>query len=298
VTFAEAAEWALPAEAYWSADWYAREQEQLFRRVWTFVGMVDDLRAGGTLVAGVGGRPSTITSQNGKLASSLGAVASWRGLVFAHREAEPEPLEAWLSDVPAGVGPFEPDRLIEVARHSFELRANWKFFVENHVDVYHLWYLHADSLGVYDHRRARWSSTGPHWVFYEPPRAEVDTESTDFWRGLRPIRHVDRDQWGSGAHLIFPNLTFATGAGFFMTYQCTPIGPDETVIDMRVRAERGSDASAMLDLSRQIVAREDGRACEAMQAAVRSPWFRVGALARDHELPITRFHRAVLGYLA
>jgi hypothetical protein len=109
---------------------------------------------------------------------------------------------------------------------------------------------------------------------------------------------VGEDRWGSGAHLIFPNLTFATGAGFFMTYQCIPTAAGTSVVDMRLRTEPGGDASALLAASQEIIEGEDGTACEAMQAAVRSPWFTVGPLARSHELPITRFHRSVLEWMA
>jgi phenylpropionate dioxygenase-like ring-hydroxylating dioxygenase large terminal subunit len=227
------------------------------------------------------------------------AIGEWAGLVFAHLDPDPDPpLTAWLGAFPDKIGGFRPDRLVEVARYRFELAANWKFFVENHVDVYHLWYLHAASLGAYDHHAARWEMCGPHWVFYEPPARGVDVGGESFWRGLRPVGHVRPDRWGSGAHLVFPNLTLATGAGFFMTYQCIPVGPERSVVDLRVRAVAGSDPSAMLEMSRTVIEREDGAACEAMQAAVRSPWFGVGPLACEHELPITRFHEQVLSRMA
>ena len=299
MTAAETAAWLLPAEAYWSAEWYRRERDHLFGRVWNFVGSLDDLCGGRTLLATVAGIPVRIgAGESGVPFSDRGRVEQWCGLLFSCLDAEPPPLRDWLGQVPDRIGGFRPDRLVEVARHRFELRANWKLFVENHIDVYHLWYLHAGSLGAYDHPRARWGSVGDHWVFYEPPRADIDVDGVGFWRGMRPVGHVGRDRWGSGAHLIFPNLTFATGAGFFMTYHCTPLGPDRSLIDMRVRAEAGSDPTSMLQLSKDIIQREDGTACEALQAAVRSPWFRVGPLARHHELPITRFHRSVLGHLA
>lgn len=298
MTLATTTEWLLPAEAYWSSSWYAREQRRLFGRVWNFVGTVEDLAGGTTLMATVAGEAVGISVDDaGALTTTRGSVDAWSGLVFSHLDPEAAPLAAWLGEVPERIGGFRPDRLVEVARHQFELRANWKFFVENHVDLYHLWYLHADSLGAYDHPRAEWETCGPHWVFYEPPRSGVDIHASSFWRGLLPIAHVGDDRWGSGAHLIFPNLTFATGAGFFMTYQCIPTGPDRSIVDMRVRAEPGSDATAMLALSKGIIQREDGDACEALQVAVRSPWFAVGPLARDHELPITRFHRCVLDHL-
>jgi choline monooxygenase len=295
----EIARWLLPAEAYWSPSWYLKEQERLFGRCWYFIGILDDLEDDTTLVTTVADVPVCVRLDAGVLtgwhATGPVAVAQWCGLVFAHLEPESAPpLTEWLAEFPDSIGGFRPDQLVEVARYRFEMDANWKFFVENHVDLYHLWYLHARSLADYDHPRAEWRMAGPHWVFYEPPRPGVVTDDGRFWRGLLPVSHVGQDRWGSGAHLIFPNLTLATGAGFFMTYQCIPTAPDHSVVDMRVRAEPGSDPTAMLELSRTIIEGEDGSACEGLQAAVRSPWFEVGPLARAHELPITRFHEHVL----
>jgi phenylpropionate dioxygenase-like ring-hydroxylating dioxygenase large terminal subunit len=36
----------LPAEAYWSDDWFAAEQAELFGRHWYLVGTRDDLADG------------------------------------------------------------------------------------------------------------------------------------------------------------------------------------------------------------------------------------------------------------
>jgi len=291
----------LPAEAYWSPVWFATERERLFRRCWNLVGTLDDLIGAAALVADVAGTAVCVErdAKGGLRAQSdegdVG-VGVWCDHVFVCPDphATSTSLAAWLGEFPHRIGGFEPDRLVEVARHRFELAANWKLFVENHIDVYHLGYLHRESLRAYDHRRAQWTTCGPHWVFYEPPCDGVDVHDEQYWRGLKPIEGIGEDRWGSGAHLVFPNLTMATGAGFFMTYQCTPIAPDRSLVDLRVRAERGSDPQAMLRLSRTIIEIEDGAACEALQATVRSPAFSVGPTARDHELPITRFHQQIL----
>ena len=34
--------------------------------------------------------------------------------------------------------------------------------------MYHLWYLHARTLGDYDHDRFEWQQLGRNWVSYEP----------------------------------------------------------------------------------------------------------------------------------
>ena len=88
----------------------------------------------------------------------------------------------------------------------------------------------------------------------------------------------------------------AVSAEFVITYAAVPVAPDRTRIELRVRAEPGADADGLLAAARSFID-EDIAACERIQAALTSPWFAVGPLARDHEAPITAFQRNVLAAL-
>jgi hypothetical protein len=81
-----------------------------------------------------------------------------------------------------------------------------------------------------------------------------------------------------------------------MTYQCLPVGPERTIIDLRVRAEPGGDhdVAGFLAMVGTVLHEEDGAACEQVQRALRSPAFEVGRLAGALELPIARFHEHYL----
>jgi phenylpropionate dioxygenase-like ring-hydroxylating dioxygenase large terminal subunit len=294
----------LPPEAYYSAEWYERERHRLFGRVWNFVGPESDVPADGApLLVGAGPHLMAVERTAGGFVATRhdgrrGAADTWAGFLFVHPAPELGPgLSAWLGDLPAHIGAFRPERLVEVTREQFHVHANWKLYVENHIDVYHLWYLHEQSLATYDHPRSRWHDCRPHWAFYEPPRPAIEARPQ---HGLDLISHVGPDDHGSGAHLAFPNLPFASGASFFMTYQCIPHGPEHTVVDLRVRAEPGSrpDTSAVLAMFAQVLHDEDGAACEGVQAALRSPAFAVGPLAATHERPITLFHERLLETMA
>jgi Rieske 2Fe-2S family protein len=222
------------------------------------------------------------------------AVAVWEGMVFAHTDPAAD-FHQWLGGLPDRIGSFRPGQLTEVARHSFDAACNWKLFVENHVDVYHLWYLHARTLGDYDHWRFEWEQLGANWVSYEPIRAGITR--TRPHAGATQISHIDdRDREGIGAHAAFPNVLMASEAEFFITYVARPVAPNRTTIDLRVRAEPGSDADALVAGAGQFI-REDIAACERVQATVRSSQFAVGPMAREHERPIELFHRHVLAAL-
>ncbi|MFI5040846.1 MAG: aromatic ring-hydroxylating dioxygenase subunit alpha [Acidimicrobiales bacterium] len=235
--------------------------------------------------------PNLVIGDWGLLAAS---VEVWEGLVFAHPDPDAPPLDTTLVGIADHIGSHHPGLLRQAASARIEARCNWKLFVENHIDVYHLWYLHDVSLGDFDHTRFEHRHVGPNWASYEPLK-HGDPAAAALARSSIGISHLDeRDRLGLGAHLVFPNLMMATAAEFFATYVAEPTAPDRTTIDLRIRAEPGADGDALLDAVESFI-REDIDACERVQEAVASPMFSVGPLARDLERPISVFHDQVLG---
>jgi Rieske 2Fe-2S family protein len=221
------------------------------------------------------------------------SVDVWEGMVFVHTHPDVAPLADALADLPRAIGSFQPGLLPVVAKADLVAHCNWKLFVENHIDVYHLWYLHGRSLADLDHNRFEHRQLGRNWASYEPLR-DPDLATSRLVRGTRAIDHIDeRDRLGVGAHMIFPNILMASNAEFFMSYACVPVSPCESRIEVRMRAEPGADADALLEAARTFID-EDILACERIQRAMESPWFEVGPLAREHEAPIAVFHENLL----
>jgi Rieske 2Fe-2S family protein len=234
--------------------------------------------------------PDLVTAEWGLLPASLEV---WEGMVFVHPDPAAEPLAGTLDGLPGHIGSFRPGLLAQVALVRLEARCNWKLLVENHIDVYHLWYLHASTLGDFDHARFEHRQVGRNWVSYEPIRRD-GLEGGALTSGTATIAHLSgRDRMGIGAHQVFPNLLMATAAEFFATYVAEPVAPDRTVVELRIRAERGADGTKLLAAVQSFIA-EDIGACEAVQAGIASPAFSVGPLARDHEAPIYAFQTHVL----
>jgi choline monooxygenase len=226
------------------------------------------------------------------------AVDTWHGMVFVHPDPAASPLREWLGDLPERVGPFDPDRLEEVCRLRVPVAANWKLYIENHIDVLHLWYLHDRSLDAYDHTGFLHGKLGPHWVSEERLRPGGDDPDRE-WGSLPSISHLpsgERDVLR--ANLIFPNVPMASTDAMFLTYQVLPTGPTTCELDLRVRGEPGAalDAEGLARLLR-VVRDEDGTAVEQIQRVVRSSRFEVGPLAAAHEAPIAAFHQDLLRYL-
>jgi phenylpropionate dioxygenase-like ring-hydroxylating dioxygenase large terminal subunit len=268
--------------------------------------------------------PGLCTDDLGLLPASVSTAA---GMVFVHVDpAPPIPLDAWLGDIVTSLGSTDPSALhaLPVERH--DLRANWKLFVENHIDGYHLWHLHARSITGLDHRRQRWRASGRHWIFDEPA-TEPGTYPDRATTGLPLLPTTPPGGFGSVVMLAFPNLGIALGATFFATIHAIPLEPALTRIELRTHiAPMSTEDSLRLATReataavRQLVRRtplrrllppgatraggggadilaEDLRAAEAVQRAMASPSFSVGPMANDFERAITVFQRNVLGHV-
>lgn len=224
------------------------------------------------------------------------SIAEWEGMVFAHPAADAPDFFAGLAGLPDHIGSFHPAQLPQLAQVRIEGAFNWKLFVENHIDVYHLWYLHEQTLGAFDHTVFQHWQLGRNWASYEPLR-HPDRGSSLPSGVTVPIAHLDeRDRLGIGAHMIWPNTLLASAEDFFISYAVHPIAPDRSYVDLRVRGEAGADPAPLVAQARAFID-EDIAACEGVQAGFASRRFRVGPLAQAHEAPITRFHEHLLAVL-
>lgn len=161
-------------------------------------------------------------------------IETFKGMVFAHPDPDAELLMDWLGDFPTHMGPFEPTKLVEILAESHPIQANWKTFIENHQDGYHLGYVHADNLRGYDHKAQEHFLYGRHWSFFEPLREGAEPPDVKLTR-MPIIDHVEPRWHGSSVHMLFPNLALAAGATFWLTLEAVPTGPESCRLDMRVR---------------------------------------------------------------
>jgi choline monooxygenase len=236
-----------------------------------------------------------------------GAVETFRGMAFVHVDPGAEgSLIDWMGDFPDHFGPFDIESYMEAgAPDRTPVAANWKLFMENHIDGYHLAHLHKDSMLGIDHDRQVNSLYSNHWSIFEP--LAQDGVLAEYERKIPTKILTDDDpKWlASSVHMLFPNLGIATGAKWFTTVQSIPVGPASSIIETRTRLlpygddevpvehkyydNRSSDGTDLMG--------EDRLAIERLQVAMGSPFFECGPLASDYELAVTRFHESILSFL-
>ncbi len=214
----------------------------------------------------------------------------WDGLIFVHAEPDAQPLTEWLGGLTTRLERFKPQRLVEISKADFPMGANWKFFVENHIDWLHLYYLHATSLKDFHHDLGELTQFGPHWTSFEKPKPGQEEKAEERRVGQIPIPGLLPQDSDIGAHLIFPNLALFTSPTTFTTVMVRPTGPENCRVELRVQGMEGSSTERMEDDDFKQVMIEDTLAAEQLQAAVRSSRYSIGPMAMEWETPISCFH--------
>ena len=70
----------------------------------------------------------------------------WAGLMWINLDADAQDLLSYLGDLPERTRLWKADEMVCVARREFPVAANWKLFMENFSDGYHVPFVHQHTL--------------------------------------------------------------------------------------------------------------------------------------------------------
>ncbi len=126
--------------------------------------------------------PDSFHAERPRLGLLEARVATYRGLIFANLRRDGETLESYLGalrpliDLWADLSPIGTLRVSKP--HSYAYRGNWKFQVENGVDMYHPPFVHQSAFSTF--RRA---GHARYQASQRPPASNAETLTFGFDRG-------------------------------------------------------------------------------------------------------------------
>ncbi len=193
-------------------------------------------------------------------------AVEWQGLVFAALGEVPEFAE-FIAGIGARFADFTFDR-----RVSYEAACNWKVYIDNYLEGYHVARVHPGLTTVletsnYTTRLSRWSS-----LQSSPITADA---------GSRALYH-----W------LWPNTMLNLLPGRLQTNRVVPLAADRCRIDFDYYYRSDTSASiraADLEFSDE-VQHEDIAICEAVQRGLASGSYTAGRLNPAQESGVWHFH--------
>ena len=250
------------------------------------------------------------------------SVGVWRGMIFVHPDAEAESLSHWFGGLEPYLGPHQPEKLMEYkeGRLRHEIQANWKIVVENYIDGYHLSHLHSETLFMYEHQKQKTGFVGNHFYFYEPLAKDYAADI----KNNSPYPLIDGippEKMGAYVPMLFPNLGLSETESTWSIFHITPVAPDKCIVEIRSKImpvsnwefqaqewkswnyfkSRQGDKYKTGDKNDPMASgdfmTEDIYVCEQQQKSLKSPYFSVGAIAKDLEKSVYQYQRNLLDYL-
>lgn len=203
---------------------------------------------------------------------------NWHGWVFVNATGNAASFDEHIGDLDRLVKPYDPASLTVMARHSYEVNANWKILTENYHECYHCPLIHPELCAVSPPNSGdNWHEPG-NWVGGSMElREHAATMSLDGQSHGVPLAGVDQD---SVRYIgVYPNLLISLHPDYVLTHRLTPLTPSTTRVECNWLFPAGVDnASYAVDFW-DLVNRQDWAACESVQRGVSSPHFIPGPLA-------------------
>ncbi len=225
-------------------------------------------------------------------------VATWGPLVFASLDAKVPPLADVLEDIPARVAPFHCADMRYVTRKEWEIACNWKVYVDNYLEGYHVPVVHPELHKELDYDQYR---VEPH-RFYSLQHAPLRPVSA----GSRDERRYDpqaADVPEAVYVWLFPNVMLNVYMGQMQTNLVVPISHDRTRVVFEWFAtdpppDPGADPqwTKLLAFSDEIQ-EEDVEICEIVQRNLRSRVYDRGRYSAARENGVHHFHSLLHEFL-
>jgi choline monooxygenase len=205
-------------------------------------------------------------------------VREWEGLVFVALDAQAPSFDQVYAGIVERIRPVDLGAMQFVRRDQWDVACNWKVYVDNFLEGYHVPLVHPALAQAVDYAN------------YEVDLAE--------WYSLQhsPLRGSDAI-YGTGEALyyfIFPNVMLNVMPGRLQTNRVLPLGPGRCRVEFEWFYAPTAQAMARVDNDREFtnaIQEEDVAICERVQLGLASGHYEPGRLSPRREAGVWHFHQ-------
>jgi choline monooxygenase len=216
-------------------------------------------------------------------------VEVWEQFIFVNFDAQAESLASYLGQIPEQVDGFQFEGLQFAERRDYIINCNWKVYVDNYLEGYHIPIAHPGLMREIDYAKYRTDTYRYYSQQFAPIRTMKSEENAE--RFYEPGSGL-----GQAAYFwIFPNLMLNIYPDNVSTNLIVPIAHDKTLtifewffhdVASSAMQERIQRAIAFSDQVQQ----EDIGLCENVQRGLRSVTYDRGRYSVKRENGVHHFH--------
>ena len=217
---------------------------------------------------------------------------TWGGLVFANLDAQAAPLIETLEDLPERLVGRGMSKMKLAARKEWELDANWKVYVDNYLEGYHIPLVHPGLNQEIDYGQYRTETKRFYSIQHSPIRRDSATR----------LRLSDDAEEAALFIWIFPNLMLNIYPDNYSTNLVVPLGPEraQTIFEWYFRDPDSPETQEKLQQTIAFsdeIQIEDIKICEDVQRGLRSRYYEPGRYSVRRENGVHHFHGLLSYYL-
>ncbi|MEM1095491.1 MAG: aromatic ring-hydroxylating dioxygenase subunit alpha [Bacteroidota bacterium] len=208
-------------------------------------------------------------------------LAEWQGLLFVRLQPGPLPgLEALLSGIAERIAPIRLDDLQFHTRVTYDVACNWKVYVDNYLEGYHLPLVHPELCKVLDYRAYR-TETFRYYSLQHSPLRDGDSP-------------YGEEAEAAFYYFVFPNIMLNIMGDRLQMNAVVPVAPGRTLVhfdyfyadlDKPGMAEQIASDMKFSDE----VQLEDIEICEHVQRGLTSPAYDQGRFSVECEAGVHHF---------
>ncbi|GAC1429962.1 MAG: aromatic ring-hydroxylating dioxygenase subunit alpha [Thermoanaerobaculia bacterium] len=209
-------------------------------------------------------------------------IEEWHELLFANLDPTAPPLHEYLGDLVDEMPRHDHSGFRLAARKEWELDCNWKVYVDNYLEGYHIPIVHPGLFRELDYPNYRTETRAHYSIQFAPTRradrirtTAADDEVRYFW--------------------VYPNLMLNVYPDNFSTNVIVPLDHDRTLTVFEWFFRDPDDLKTKSDLAETMafsdeIQIEDVRICEAVQRGLQSSTYTSGRLSPSRENGVHHFH--------
>lgn len=204
-------------------------------------------------------------------------VHEWQGLVFVTLSDEVPAFDEVFASIVERIAPINLSSMRFERRKTYDIDCNWKVYVDNFLEGYHLPHVHPGLSKALDYHAYDTELSAWHSLQSSPLRDGVDI-------------YGDGDAF---YYQIYPNIMLNILPGRLQTNRVLPIGPERCRVEFDFYYAQDDEAQSRISRDAEFsdeVQLEDVAICEAVQRGLASGSYEAGRLCPKRESGVWHFH--------
>lgn len=209
-------------------------------------------------------------------------LVDWQGMLFVCLDESVAPFHSFVEGVEVLVSPLEVGSKRFHCRETYPVDCNWKVYVDNYLEAYHVPHVHPEYAKTLDFANYR-EEVYPWW--------SVQRSGFSGEKGYYA-------ELGEGSELFYfmlwPNTMLNVAAGRLQVNKVVPVAHNrcEVIFDYYYSNASATVVAEDCKVSARIQA-EDAEICAAVQKGLESPAYDSGCYSNRRELALAAYHQLI-----